>query len=73
MFSEASVILFTGGRRGGLCMMSLPFWLSSPMFLLRGGVSVPSSMFLWVGEESVCEGGKDIWYGHLECWNAFFF
>ena len=44
MSLHMSVILSTGD----LCMMSLPVWLLGPMFLPRGGVFVPSPMFLLV-------------------------
>ena len=57
MFSEACVSHSV--HKGGLCMMSLPVWLSGPMFLL--GVSVPGPMFLL----GISVQGVFVWEGGL--------
>ena len=52
MFLLVCVILFTGG---GLCIMSLPVWLTGPMFLPGGSLSLVPCSFQMGG--GLCPGG----------------
>ena len=63
-----SRIFWTLSMLGGFCMMSLPVWLSGPMFPLGREVSVPGPMFLLGGlcpgaslSGGVCPGGVCVW------------
>ena len=50
---------------GGLCMMSLPVWLSGPMYLLGGGslCLVPCSFWGGLPPGCLCLGGGSQWKG----------